>query len=190
MENGLELISRIASGDKFAFEELVLLHQQKIYSLCLRMSGNEDDAYDLAQDTFIKAYKSISSFKMESSISTWLYRIASNTCIDFLRRKKKRFKIVIEIDDESEAFSEIPDTSLSPQKLLEKKELREAIAEALLKLSPQHRQIVILRDINELTYTEIAEILELGEGTVKSRLSRAREQLRRALGNIIGGPDV
>ncbi|GHU60416.1 ECF RNA polymerase sigma factor SigW [Clostridia bacterium] len=186
MDNTSEIIEKMSSGDDSAFEDLVREYEKKIYNLCLRMTGNPDDAFDLSQETFVKAYRALSAFKMESAVSTWLYRIASNTCLDFIRKRNRVifFTLSQSRDDEEEIFAEIPDNSYNPEKVFESAQIREAVAAALLGLPPKHRQIVVLREINGLSYAEISEILEISEGTVKSRLARAREHLRRELGNV------
>ncbi len=184
-----DIIKQLERGDNSGFEQLVRDNEKHVYSLCLRMTGNAEDAYDLSQETFVKAYRSLVTFKMESALSTWLYRIASNTCLDFLRKRKRIFFFTLNDkgEDDFDQVPEIPDSRYCPETELEKKELRENVAAALLKLSPLHRQIVVLRDLSGLAYSEISEILDISEGTVKSRLARAREQLRRALGNISQG---
>jgi RNA polymerase sigma-70 factor (ECF subfamily) len=186
MDNELQLITRIRSGDSNAFELLMHAYEKKVYSMALRMSGSAEDAFDLSQEIFLRIYRSIGLFKMESSVSTWIYRLSTNVCIDFLRRRKKRPETaLISEQEDGEYENEIPDTRYSPESEYDKTELREQLSKALLCLSPEHRQIVVLRDINGLSYTEIADLLGIEEGTVKSRLFRAREQLRRqmAVGN-------
>lgn len=179
-----QLVLEARQGDEAAFEELVCRHEKKVYNLALRMTGSRDDACELTQDAFLNAYRNLASFKMECSFGTWLYRLTSNACIDFLRREKRRrtISMTCSIDEEeAERQSEIPDLRYSPEAELERRELRRSIASALDSLSPEHRQILILREIDDLSYAEIAAALELEEGTVKSRISRARLQLRRVL---------
>lgn len=179
-----ELVSRAKQGDQAAFAQLVEANQNKIYSLTLRMSGHPEDAADLAQEAFLRAWRSLPSFQGDSSFSTWLYRLASNICIDFLRQeKRKRTAVnVTSLDeDDSSAAIDIPDHRFSPQNELERKELQQAVGQALLKLSDEHRQVLILRELDGLSYTEIARQLDLEEGTVKSRIARARISLRNIL---------
>ncbi len=179
-----ELVTRAKRGDQNAFAQLVEANQNKIYSLAYRMAGNPEDAADLAQEAFLRAWRTLPSFQGDSSFSTWLYRLTSNLCIDFLRKEKRRktAATVTSLDDEeSAAPTDVPDHRFNPEEELERKELRHAVGQALLKLSDEHRQVLILRELDGLSYAEIAERLELGEGTVKSRIARARLSLRNIL---------
>lgn len=180
-----ELVERAKSGDQDAFAALVEANQNKIYSLTVRMTGNPEDGADMAQEAFLRAWKNLSAFQGESSFSTWLYRLASNLCIDFLRREKRQKTAMpsLSLDDEPEdgQGTQIPDCRFSPEDELERKELRRSVGEALLKLSDEHRQVLVLREVEGLSYAEIARALELEEGTVKSRIARARLNLRNIL---------
>lgn len=181
-----QLVKRSLHGDIQAFEQLVLEYQSKIYSLAYRYMGNEEDAYDMAQECFIKAYRSLRSFKGDSSFGTWLYRIASNVCLDELRRKKRRI-IPLSIDEPlatregSEVEKEFEDRSAAVDILYEQKEFSEQMQLLLNEMKPEHKTAIVLRDIMELTYEEISLILSCSVGTVKSRLSRARSVLRKKL---------
>ena len=179
----MQLIERVRSGERDAFEPLVLEHQKKIYNLTLRMTGNSEDAYDLSQEAFLKAFRSLGDFRGDSSFGSWLYRLASNLCIDFLRKEKKRNTLSTEyLDDDGDARSlEVPDTRFEPQTRLEHEALREAIERGLSALSPEHRHILIMREISGMSYEEIGKVLELEEGTVKSRIFRARSRLAKYL---------
>lgn len=174
----LEIVQRVLSGDTEAFEALVLEHQNKVYSLALRMVGNEEDARDLAQDAFIRAFSSLSGFRGDSKFSVWLYRLTSNICIDFLRsRAKKRTVSMTWTDDEGDDAGEleIPDERFSPEAQLERTSVRESVQRGLESLSPQYRQILLLREVDGLSYDEIAQALGIEAGTVKSRIFRARK---------------
>jgi RNA polymerase sigma-70 factor (ECF subfamily) len=170
-----DLIERFKKGGSSAFEAIVLRHQNRIYNLCRYMLQDPEDARDAAQDVFLKAYRGLKDFRPESSLYTWLYRIAVNTCLDY-RRKSRR-----------EAFGNEPLTEnlvsdeRSPHQLYESGEIPESIQLTLQKLPEKLRAAIVLREIEELSYEEIAEVLHTSVGTVKSRISRAREQLRRLL---------
>lgn len=180
-----ELVSLAKQGDQDAFAQLVQANQDKIYSLALRMTGNPEDGADLAQEAFLRAWRNLPTFQEESSFSTWLYRLTSNLCIDFLRKEKRRKSAVTSIsldcDEDDSPPTEVPDHRFTPESELERKELRAAVGRALLQLSDEHRQVLVLRELEGLSYTEIAEHLALEEGTVKSRIARARISLRNIL---------
>ena len=177
------IIEKVLAGDNNAFGELVEAYQDKVYNLALRMCGNADDAFDLAQDAFFRAWRGLSGFQFESAFSTWLFRLTSNVCLDWLRAKKRRPTVSLTtLDDEGEEVQmEIRDPGKSPEELLLAAEDRAAVAKAMNELPVEFREILTLRAIDDLSYTEIAEILHLREGTVKSRLSRARLALRNKL---------
>ena len=178
-----EIIERVVAGDNDAFGLLVDKYQTKVYNLALRMCGNEDDAYDLAQDAFVRAWRSLGSFQFESAFSTWLFRLTSNICLDFLRAKKRRAAVSLTMsgDDEEETQLDVPDPAMGPEEAAIASEDRRLLMAALNALPADQRQIITLRAINDLSYAEIARILDLQEGTVKSRLSRARTALRNKL---------
>jgi RNA polymerase sigma-70 factor (ECF subfamily) len=181
-----QLVKRSLQGDLQAFEELVLGYQSKVYALTYRYMGNEEDAYDMFQETFIKAYRSLPTFKGQSSFGTWIYRIASNVCLDELRRRKRRIP-TLSLDepattlDGNELEVEIADTSYSIDILYEQKELSSSIQEVLDQMKKEHKTAIILRDILDLSYEEMAEVMDCSIGTVKSRLSRARNILKEKL---------
>jgi len=173
------LIAKIQNGNQALFEKLVLENQTKVYNLALRMVGNEQDAFDMSQEAFIKAYNSIAFFRGESRFSVWLYRLTTNVCLDFLRsegRKSHGSLTYMSAEDDDKEL-EIPDERFSPETLAEKKELREAVNRGLMSLPKDYRTILLLREIDGLSYEHIADTLALEEGTVKSRIFRARKRL-------------
>ncbi len=187
-----EIIEKVLSGDTEAFEALVIEHQNKVYSLALRMVGNEEDARDMAQEAFIRAFNSLTGFRGDSKFSVWLYRLTSNICIDFIRsRAKKRTVSMTWTDEDGDDAGEleVPDERFSPEAQLERTLTRESVRRGLDSLSPQYREILLLREINGLSYDEIGEALGIEPGTVKSRIFRARKKLCDFLvseGNIPG----
>lgn len=179
----LELLRRFASGDAAAFEEIVRAYQGRIVTLCRYLLGNAADADDAAQDVFVKAFKNLRNFRPEAALYTWLYRIAVNTCID--RRRRPFFLSLFRADEggegSGEPFPGLQSEAPSPEQLVESQQISEEIQRALKKLSPKLRAAIVLKEIEGLRYEEIAEVLEISLGTVKSRISRAREELKRTL---------
>ena len=180
-----ELVRAAAKGNTLAFEELVRLHEKKVYALTLRMCGNPEDARDAAQEAFLSAWRGLPSFRGEAGFSTWLYRLASNAAIDQLRRnRRQREEASLDAGE-----MDTPDQSPGPQEAAEGSELQRAVADGLASLSEDHRRILLLREYQELSYDEIAQTLDMDLGTVKSRISRARRALRKILlesGNLSG----
>ena len=179
VEQEAAVIEKIKNGDVNAYEELVRAYEKNVYNLALRMTGNSEDASDMSQEAFIKAYNSLSGFRGDSKFSVWLYRIVSNVCLDFLRGKKRRsaVSLSVENDDGEEVQLDLADEALSPQVLLERSLTRDAVKRGLDALPAEHREILLLREIQGLSYEEIGQALGLEEGTVKSRIFRARKKL-------------
>lgn len=177
-----ELVSAARGGDQSAFAALVEANQGRVYALALRMTGNPEDAADLTQEAFLSAWRALGSFQGQAAFSTWLYRLTSNACIDFLRREKRRAAFSMTMEEGGEdRQAQVPDERWSPDRALERSELRLELERALGELTPEHRQVLLLRETEGLSYAEIAQALEVEEGTVKSRLARARLALRERL---------
>lgn len=173
----LSIIDRFKKGDDAAFEDLVHKHQDRICNLCRHMLGNVHDAEDAAQDTFIKAYQNLRNFKPESSLYTWMYRIAVNTCLDY--KKRLFWESFFKKSDEGEEFVDEPLSDWpSPERLYESKQIGLALHKSIRKLPPKLRTAIILKEIEGLSYEEIADVLDVSIGTVKSRISRARDELK------------
>ena len=182
-----QIIGQVLAGDNNAFGLLVERYQDRVYNLALRMCGNADDAFDLAQEAFFRAWRGLSGFQQDAAFSTWLFRLAANVCLDWLRAKKRRPTVSLTtVDDNGEAVQmELRDPSKCPEELLEAAEDRAALTQAMNELPIEYRQILTMRAINDMSYTEIADALALPEGTVKSRLARARLALRKKV-SLIG----
>ena len=174
------IIAQVCAGDANAFEALVVAYQKQVYNLALRTVGNEEDAADMTQEVFLRAYRALGTFRGESKFSVWLYRLTNNVCIDFCRARRLRPNVSLtcqeDADDEPEELP-IADYRWSPEEELERRELRAAIRRGLDTLPPDMRRILVMREIDGLSYEEIGTLLSLGSGTVKSRLFRARKKL-------------
>lgn len=172
-------IQSVLEGDVNAFEVLVTKYEKTVYNLALRMTGNAEDAADMTQETFLKAYRSLKSFRGDSRFSVWLYRICSNVCLDFLRSKSRKSasSLTVENDEGEEVELEIPDGSQNPEEKLLSSLTREAIQRGLDSLPAEQREILLLREISGLSYEEISRTLGLELSTVKTRIFRARKRL-------------
>ena len=170
-----DLVTRLKGGDHSAFEELLLKYQDRIYNLCRYMVHDAEEAHDAAQDAFIKAYGGLKGYRTDASLSTWLYRIIVNTCLDYSKKLRPE-----PLEDEY-AVENLPSTQPTPERLYQSKETGRLIEAALRKLPGKLRAVVVLKEIEGLSYEEIADALATSLGTVKSRISRARQELRRLL---------
>ena len=178
-----ELVEKAKQGDQSAFEQLVLDNQNKIYALALRLVDDREEAADLAQEAFVKAWQGLGSFLGESSFSTWVYRLTTNVCIDHLRKKKRREGVepAVSLDDENSGWAEPADRASDPQQVLEQSERGQALARGLARLPDWQRRVLVLRELSGLSYQEIAAALDIDLGTVKSRIARSRLSLRKIL---------
>ena len=183
-----DLVRRCQAGDSSAFNDLVTRYRNKVFTMVYGMVQNEQDAWDLAQEGFLKAWKSIHRFKGQSSFYTWLYRIMTNVTIDSLRRKGIRGET--EFDDRIAPANVEPGSRTTPSAVplphnkIEQQEIRQRIDEAIGKLSPEHRAVIVMKEIQDLQYGEIAEILNCSLGTVMSRLFYARRKLQILLRDV------
>lgn len=190
VDNDEAIIARCQNGDRGAFDELVLKYQRRIFNTTYRMLGNYTEASDVAQEAFIRAYRSIKKFRGQSSFYTWLYTIASNLCRNRLKYLSRQREKLVSLDnpietEEGVVSREVVDTSPSPIAVLDQKAKGEYIQKAINSLDEPHRIVVVLRDIELLPYDEISHILKVNIGTIKSRLHRARSLLREELKDVI-----
>lgn len=179
------LVRRLQQRDEKAFQEVVRLYQHKVYNLVLRMIGNREEAEDIAQEVFVTVFKSIDGFRGESKLGTWLYRIAANHCKNRMKYLGRRsYKATSEFDEAAERELDQAQPSAlrphieGPERMLEGQQLQRLVQEAIALLDEEHRTLIILRDVEELAYQEICTITGLVEGTVKSRLHRARLSIK------------
>ena len=188
LEDDEMLVARTQKGDAAAFDVLVGRYKERLYATVYHMTSNHEDANDLVQDTFIKAFKSIESFRGRSSFYTWVYRIAVNRTINFLKRRKNRNQY--SLDDLESSIQTDPDlvemmSHVTPRREAGLTELQERLNEALQKLSESHRAVVTMHDIQGMTHADIAKVLKCSEGTVRSRLFYARQQLQGLLSDYL-----
>ena len=183
-----ELVRAARDGDMRAYDQLIQRYQGRIYSTIYHMTSNHEDANDLAQDTFIKAYSVLKSFKGDSSFYTWIYRIAVNKTINFLKARKNKYSLSLndmdfnaENDPDLVAFV----SDKTPRREVALAELQQKLNEAMQKLSEDHRMVITLHDVQGLSHDEIAAIMECNTGTVRSRLFYARQQMQALLSNYL-----
>jgi RNA polymerase sigma factor (sigma-70 family) len=182
VDNDLELLKRCLAGENQAWESLLRAHNRKIYSLCYRFTGRTGEAEDLTQEIFIKVFQTLKSFdQAQGTFTTWLTRVARNHLVDHYRRTKRDRATSSLDDDEAGEVKARPSPDASPSAAVESRERRELIQAGLDRLSPDLREAVILRDLQDLDYDEIAQVLGVPQGTVKSRINRGRLELARVL---------
>ena len=187
MKDQENIIARARRGDAGAFEQLVETYREQVYRIALRMCSNAADADEAAQEAFLAAWKGLPNFRGDSQFSTWLYQLTTHAAIDLMRREKRQIAAA-DITEVSAA-----DPAPSPQQQAEQSEQREIVRDAILQLAPEQREVVVLRFMEELSYEEIGAVLKLPSGTVKSRLNRAKAQLKEILsksGNLFGAGSV
>ncbi len=184
----LDLVKRCQAGDTEAFDELVTRYRTRIFGMIYNMVHSEQDAWDLAQDSFVKAWKSIKRFRGHSSFYTWIYRIVMNVTIDWLRKKQVKggseFDDAIHLKEIDPASKTLPKADALPYEKMEQSEIRGRIDNAIAQLSPDHRAVILMKEIEEMQYHEIAEMLGCSIGTVMSRLFYARKKLQNLLRDV------
>ncbi len=173
-----DLIEAAKKGDPDAFEVLVRRYEKRVYSLALRMCGNAENAQEAAQEALLSAWQGLPFFRGEAAFATWLCRLTSNACVDLLRKEKRQR--AVSLDDE-DLNLDLPDRGPGPHEAAERQELREAIGRGLTTLPDEYRTALVLREMQQLSYQEISDTLDVDIGTVKSRISRGRKQLRNFL---------
>jgi RNA polymerase sigma-70 factor (ECF subfamily) len=189
----LELVRRCQAGDEAAFTRLVQRYQRKVFTVALGMVKNPDDAMDVAQEAFIKVHRYIPHFQGTSSFYTWLYRIVVNLCIDHLRRGKRH--VTLDFDEKiGQAENSVDagvllssDINVSPSRYLGRKELASHIFEAVQQLPPYHRAVILMREVEGMSYSDMAKAMKVSKGTIMSRLHHARQKLQRMLGDYLEG---
>jgi RNA polymerase sigma-70 factor (ECF subfamily) len=185
LDNVKFLVKRSQKGDTGAFEQLVTMYQDRIYALSYQLTGNYADAQDLAQNVFIRAYRALPGFRNEADFGTWLHRIAVNLSINEKRRKKPDVSLDNPVQtDEGEMPRLVASNGDSPEEAYEKKEFSNMVREALWELSEEHRAVLVLREMQGYSYDEIAQMLDCTLGTVKSRINRARQALKKQIVRI------
>lgn len=179
-------INEVLKGDQNAFEEIVTLFQHRLYQVCYRMLGNAQEAEDISQEAFVRAYINIHTFDQKRKFSTWIFRIATNLCIDRIRKKKPDYYLDANVPgtDGLNMYSQIAATDELPEDEVERMELQQRIHYEIGRLPDKYRSVIILRYIEELPLQEIGDILELPLGTVKTRVHRGREVLRKQMGTM------
>ncbi|WP_173917919.1 RNA polymerase sigma factor SigW [Halobacillus sp. Marseille-Q1614] len=187
MENMIKKkIKELKKGDPSAFEDIVTFYQNKVYHICYRMVGIPSEAEDLAQEAFIRAYTNIDRYDERRKFSTWLYRIATNLTIDWLRKRKPDYYLDAEVKgtDGLNMYSQLAVDQALPEEEVESLELQNYIQREMLALPPKYRSVIVLRYLDELSLQEIADVLEIPVGTVKTRVHRGREALRKRLRHV------
>lgn len=184
-QNDADLVRQTLCGNTTAYNGLVQRYQRQVYNLAYRMLGNAEDAGDLVQDTFLRAYGALATFRQDASFLTWLYKIASNLCIDQLRSRKAKSTLSLEVELEEGREPAADMRSTGPEEAAVRGSVQEVVQRAILNLPEKYRAVVVMRHLNDMSVDEIARVLELPTGTVKTHLFRAREMLRGRLRPVL-----
>ncbi len=184
-QNDADLVRQTLCGNTAAYNGLVLRYQRQVYSLAFRMLGNAEDAGDLVQDTFLRAYNALASFRQDASFLTWLYKIASNLCIDHLRSRKAKGALSLDVEVEEGREPAADARSSAPEDSAIREAVNDVLHQAILNLPEKYRLVVVMRHLQDMSVDEIAGVLELPPGTVKTHLFRAREMLRGRLRPVL-----
>ena len=184
-QNDAELVRLTLCGNGSAYNGLVQRYQRQVYNLAYRMLGNAEDAGDLVQDTFLRAYGALTSFRQDASFLTWLYKIASNLCIDQLRSRKAKSTLSLEVELEEGREPAADFRSTDPEEAAVRGSVQDVVQRAIGNLPEKYRAVVVMRHLNDMSVDEIARVLELPTGTVKTHLFRAREMLRGRLRPVL-----
>lgn len=192
----LTLVKRCRAGDRAAFRSLVERYQKRVYSQAYGMVKDKEEAMDIAQDAFVKVYKYLDHFKGDSSFYTWLYRVVANLCTDRLRRKRSQASESVEFDEDV-AVDETNTAGIlssrlgtNPHQALMRAELARKLEEALAQVPEKHREILLLRELEGMSYEDLSRVLKIPKGTVMSRLFHARSKVQKLLSEYVGDPDV
>ena len=184
-QNDADLVRQTLCGHTSAYNGLVMRYQRQVYNLAYRMLGNAEDAGDLVQETFLRAYGALASFRQDASFLTWLYKIASNLCIDQLRSRKARSALSLDVELEEGREPAADSRSCSPEELAIRDSVQEVVQRAISNLPEKYRVVVVMRHLQDMSVEEIANVLGMPTGTVKTHLFRAREMLRGRLRSVL-----
>lgn len=184
-ETDAAVVARARSGDSDAFRSLVERHSRNVFRLAFRMTGNENDAEDIVQETFLRAYKQLNRYESRSSFGTWLFRIASNCSLDLIRARKHRQEMVTPAGEEMDTMQLLPSTDPGPDRLAVSKQVQEKVTEAMAELSQQERTAFVLRHFEGLSIEQISGILGVGGNAAKHSIFRAVQKLRKALEPVV-----
>lgn len=181
MDGGIRLLNKAIKGDVRCFEQLAQPLLKPVYNYCLRMLRNREDAEDISQEVFIKAYRNVTSFEGRSSFSTWIYKIAYNTVVDYTRKKRLTTITIHNRGEDGDRDMELPDVINEPGRMLMQSERQRELLAAIYSLRDEYKEVIIMRDIEDAPYQQMADVLELPLGTVKTRIRRARLAVRKKL---------